>query len=465
MKLSIILILFLASFVVKAQPDSLIKFFGPEQTAFGSPAGEKISNDIGPDGGTIISSDKMAELIIPKGALTVNIIISVQPVTNAKKTGIGNAYQFLPEGLQFLRPATLVFHYPHSEDAQISPVLQNISWQDKEGYWYQLKKIKLDTINKFISGEIKHFSQYCRSNDFEINPGTAQARVNNIIYLHVMSGIFPDRLGETFDITSPQTTQEQLDAFRRFQDEISFAWYVNNVNNGNSVYGTITPSGTPRLGSSFMINYNAPAVMPEENPVTVKVVMRGPITLANGIVLDHAEATAKITIIDEFRYTFYGQSTRGILHMRDSSSCIIKLDGKNVTVSDIRNYPAWSDWPANPDGCNWNYTNKDNWKGLVEIGGVASAVYAGRSPRNPVAVINITLVPAMGNTPSAIVTCPGGSPTNVPSMPTQAMPNYIRFDIDEENKVIVHYGNRTGVNELKAISGGDGFIIRIKRLQ
>src|SRR5450755_5139363 len=80
-------------------------------TAIGTPIGIPVTKTIGAAGGTIISADGRAELDIPAGALSSDLAISIQPITNECPNGAGVAYDFLPNGTKFLIPATLTIHY------------------------------------------------------------------------------------------------------------------------------------------------------------------------------------------------------------------------------------------------------------------------------------------------------------------------------------------------------------------
>ncbi|HEY2722053.1 MAG TPA: hypothetical protein VGI82_10035, partial [Chitinophagaceae bacterium] len=160
-----------------------------------------------------------------------------------------------------------------------------------------------------------------------------------------------------------------------------------------------------------------------------------------------------------FRYSFFFTVIGGKYHFTyihidegdgcfalvDSSSCIVNLDTENPTVSDINNYRPWSDWP-NCDKCRWEWTNKETVKGMVEINGMASSSIILPRSRNALPSVYITLVPAMGNTPSAIEHCKDGDHT-IPSMPRPADPKYINFDLDRDN-LIIRFGGKTGTNEL-----------------
>ena len=54
----------------------------PEPTAVGTPVGTLVSQTIGPNGGSIVSDDGVAEVIIPANALSANTTIGIQSITN-----------------------------------------------------------------------------------------------------------------------------------------------------------------------------------------------------------------------------------------------------------------------------------------------------------------------------------------------------------------------------------------------
>src|SRR5438045_1326293 len=58
-------------------------------TAIGTPIGSPVTKIIGAAGGTIISADGRAELNIPAGALSSDLAISIQPITNECPNGVG----------------------------------------------------------------------------------------------------------------------------------------------------------------------------------------------------------------------------------------------------------------------------------------------------------------------------------------------------------------------------------------
>jgi hypothetical protein len=127
-------------------------------TAIGTPIGTPVTKTIGAAGGTIISADGRAELNIPAGALTSDLAISIQPITNECPNGIGVAYDFLPNGTKFLIPVTFTLHYTDDDINGTDPYLVNLAVQDSLNEW-QVDIFKdVDTIGKTIKFDVSHFS-------------------------------------------------------------------------------------------------------------------------------------------------------------------------------------------------------------------------------------------------------------------------------------------------------------------
>jgi hypothetical protein len=130
-------------------------------TAVGNPAGAAVQKTIGASGGTIISSDGKARLIIPAGALESNQSITMQPIEGTAPLSLNAcSYRFSPHGLQFKKPAQLVVNYANELSPGTSPELVNIATQQDNGSWKIAGKVTVDKNNKTMTTEIKHFSDY-----------------------------------------------------------------------------------------------------------------------------------------------------------------------------------------------------------------------------------------------------------------------------------------------------------------
>jgi hypothetical protein len=428
-----------------AQNDNQSK---PYSTPFGTPFGKIISAKIDSRGGKLRSEDGGLVVIIPEGTMDTGTTIAIQSVHNELNENDEGAYQLEPSGIQFKKPLQLIFHFknPNAE-------LKSIAWQDAQGIWHRVKDAIIDTMQNTISCFASHFSRWSRFDKIYLSPNKARVKVNKTVSLTIISlDNIRDRLGDELSASSDDNSSEDdaLLAAPHYPHYYSREWTVNGVVNGDNTVGTVTKQDNRHA------IYKAPGATPQNNPVAVSVQIYSNNESRKLLLTSH------IDVFDGWHYTFIGYSSKGCFKMIDSSSCDIRIQNNQVEVSNIINYKSWSDWPPSCDGCNWDWTNMDTWKGLVEIWGAASSQYIGASENSP-ARINIALIPANGNTPSAKVTCPNGDPRTIPSMPMPAMPNYILFDIISSENVVIHYGSKSGTNVLNSVVNGDGFIIKVTK--
>ena len=108
-----------------------------------NPMGKKTEIKMTKDGGSLKSSDGMAELIFPAGAVSKKTDISIQPITNLMANGNGMAYRFEPSGIQFKQPVKVIFHYDEEEIKDSMQLLLGIAMQDETGQWLGLNKTDL----------------------------------------------------------------------------------------------------------------------------------------------------------------------------------------------------------------------------------------------------------------------------------------------------------------------------------
>lgn len=419
-------------------------------TAIGKVIGDSVSKTIGTEGGKIVSPDGKMELIIPANALLSKINISITPVENLAPGGSVGAYKLEPSGIKFQQAAQIIFHYKDSDYNGSNQNLQSIAFQDAQGQWYQLKNVLIDTVQKTIAGSLTHFSVWAAFDYAQIIPHSARVRVGEKQSLSIVvnwpngdPNVNSSRGDNDDDLLSPPSPSTLV-----------IVWQVNSVPGGDAADGIIT-------GNNSGAEYTAPNSIPERNPVAITAEAAANLIIGSTTFHD-LKLVSNITVYDGWHYTFIGYSSKGCFRMIDSSSCDIRVENNQVIVSNIVNHKPWSDWPqCDAPTCTIEWTNKDTWKGLVEIGGAASTRFTGASENGP-SKIYISLVPAYGNTPSAKETCPKDKRT-IPSMPMPAMPNYISFDIIGSDDVVIHYGSKSGTNVLNSVVNGDGFIIRVTK--
>jgi hypothetical protein len=129
-------------------------------TVPGSQLGIALTGTIGPSGGTLITNDGKAEFVFPAGALNKATDITIQPITSNIPLAVGNAYRLLPENTQFINPVILKYHYSTDEMEGTFPEAIFIAHQNTDGIWQAHGNVITDTVNKTISAQLFHFSDW-----------------------------------------------------------------------------------------------------------------------------------------------------------------------------------------------------------------------------------------------------------------------------------------------------------------
>ena len=356
----------------------------PEYTAIGTPAGNPVTKNIGPAGGSISSDDGLIQLSIPAGALTANTDITIQPITNECPGGIGLAYDMLPNGTKFKVPATITFHYTDDDLAGADPYFFFIAYQDSSFAWKaDMINRDVDTIAKTVSLDISHFTGYgkgqsarCYGDPDQLHKGET-SNVRAIYSLKPPSapkGTNPD------DDLAPLTPTKELSRVSN--------WRVNGIVGGSNVVGTITGTGSS-------VTYTAPASILKkqivritaqyDEPVTFykkrkKVTQSNFISIGGNITLLPNPFSYKVTV------AFQQSKTNECFvdNYTDTSTMRVDVNNDEVTISEIKNYEPSTDPSSGntPDGkisCDWQKTgdagmiNFTGASGNVSLGATASS--------------------------------------------------------------------------------------------
>jgi hypothetical protein len=308
-------------------------------TPVGTPEGDPITKTIGTGGGSIASPDGIVELVIPAGALPANTDITIQPVTNESPGGIGLAYDLLPDGTTFNKPATLTFHYTDEDVNGSNPLFLYIAYQDVDRTWVSdFKNQSLDTIAKTISLDITHFTIFSEGTDFpRIFASKKVLRPGETSALAMM---------ETFVI---QDSKGELHT----EGYAVPAEMISNWRIHIGGEGTLNGSGT-------LVTYHAPNRISSKRTVTISAHVNVAITtFVNGkkITIHGLDPQIELTLepipprkyeisidhVDSLISPFYGNKTIAIPVYRDQAKFELELkfvnDVVEVTVSPIQNGP------------------------------------------------------------------------------------------------------------------------------
>jgi hypothetical protein len=213
-------------------------------TEIGTPVGDKVTRDIGPEGGTLSSPDGRLTLTVPQGAVNEKVAFSIQPGTNKFGNGLGLAYKLEPEGRTFTTRLNISIHYDDHDLEGTFPEALSLAYQDAKGSWHMRKYVDLDKDQKTLTVSTTHFSWYIEGFVLKLSPSKATVRVGESVGLSLT--------------TCPESFFESL--FFKCED-------------GGSVWGPewrLFGEGNLTAKSPKMI-YTAPGKKPTPNVATVAV--------------------------------------------------------------------------------------------------------------------------------------------------------------------------------------------------
>ncbi len=221
-----------------------------------SSSGQTKPGEIGPEGGTVVSSDSSVKLQIPQGGLSSSTAIAINTSADSLPAGFRVLYNFTPNGLQFSKPATLIIHYNDSLLAGLNPLNAGIGYEDNNGNWIGVGGGSVDTTAHTFTIPINHFSNwgiyqtYFISKENVVTNSTAILTNSSTLFNVFKTGIVIQDVGGPTPLTRTPVQPDQ--------------WMVNGTIGGTSTVGTINAS--PNKGEAV---YTSPAKMPDSNPVAV----------------------------------------------------------------------------------------------------------------------------------------------------------------------------------------------------
>jgi hypothetical protein len=426
-----------------AQSENLtIKYLRMDSvTALGKPIGEEVSQEIGKDGGTIVSDDGRIELIFPEGALSTKKKIKIQPVTNLAANGSGNAYQMEPLGTEFQKPVTLVFHFSENEFTGTSAEFKGIASQDEKGKWQVMPEVLLDTVAKTITTQINHFSSYAPFDKIVLRPQQARVKVEKSIQMEIHFVISDLDAGIALPPTIPNPQ-----------------WTVNSIAFGNSFVGTIKPLTTNNA------TFTAPAGLPDDNPVAVAAELKGLQFTFNKKIFKDPALVSHLLIYDKaYRISmdvWVDNSEDGICTMRltDHGEFTLVLEGTRTMIREITNRNLQIRF--NPCPCPFIWMNKPTPGPINTIGAKRIDVTPASLPSTPFRKVKILLNHAISPMPAFKISCPtgGGMPTMSPAV---FLPPLIEFEANNETEQKITLSELTNGSMKNSRRDGVNILIRL----
>jgi hypothetical protein len=128
-------------FAIFGSACSLISDKGGKEIVFpatevGTPVGDKVSKEIGPAGGTLISPDGRITLTVPPNAVSEATSFSMQPISNTAVNGMGLGYRLEPSGKTFNVPLQIAVRYDEKDMEGTFAEALTLAYQDEKGAWH-----------------------------------------------------------------------------------------------------------------------------------------------------------------------------------------------------------------------------------------------------------------------------------------------------------------------------------------
>jgi hypothetical protein len=327
----------------------------PDVTAVGTPAGNPVSKTIGAAGGTITSTDGRVDLIIPAGALSGDVAISIQPITNECPGGIGLAYDLLPNGTKFLTPATLTLHYTDDDVNGTDPLLVNLAFQDSLDQWEVNVAKDVDTVAKTISFDLNHFTPHAFTGAIKIESVDNKYDFKDMesTQLHVVQYATNRQLGgddELPPLPVPKTLSD---------NQVSNWRLSGGSSNGNIV------------GKGHLVTYTAPSNITYNRTIIVTATIGAANTLSKTRIGGYIDVgkdksvrlrlhPSKVSFMVTLGVNFFNTSKVYFDHYQDGASFEVDIDGDglaSIPTSSIVNqaptvYPT-KGWNSAGDTATW----------------------------------------------------------------------------------------------------------------
>lgn len=241
-------------------------------TEVGKPTGPVTTKTIGPAGGTLSTPDGKLTLTFPAGAVTKETLVSIQPVENKAIHGIGTGYEFGPDGTRFAKPVTFTYHYTPNELRGASPGAMALASQNPQRVWLLERFVSVDPASRTITGQLDHFSWWSIITLFYMTPQEAVLGPGTGIDLKITQCADLPAIPKPGDAANVPLLASLVN--KAMTSSLVKAISLNGQDKLSVLTDPTNPDGT--IGFSYQtkeatIRYQAPGLIPQNNPVAVAV--------------------------------------------------------------------------------------------------------------------------------------------------------------------------------------------------
>jgi len=134
---------------------------------------------ISSDGGTATSQDGKVSIVVPQGAISTDIALTI--TSRTESASVGKVYEFGPSGTVFQTPVTVDIAYELSElPANVSEDRLYLVTETTDGYMQALTDIVSDPSRRVVQGKLSHFSPVWITYDTPIEVNNRPITTNDI---------------------------------------------------------------------------------------------------------------------------------------------------------------------------------------------------------------------------------------------------------------------------------------------
>jgi len=297
--------------------------FTPLVRPVGTSIGNVVKKQIGIQGGEIKSADNTISIVIPAGALASSTEIGIEPITNTNVAGVQHAWRLTPHGQQFAKPVTITTSYNPVTDTISLEESLGLSFQDEKGIWNFIGRTTLDKVNRKVSAQTNHFSDWVLMPMVKLDPVYSEVYETQSLTLRVVEFV-DDKAGDLI-VPAPGDTVPRSVGYRQIDERWIKKWNLGGI-------GTLTPHGSDAA-------YKAPASIPTSQTVAVSAELQGSVLQQNqlmivsNIKLIGKELKIEYLQVDEDsgHLYIYGHGFGGL----NDPKPVVKINNATIDPSDI----------------------------------------------------------------------------------------------------------------------------------
>jgi hypothetical protein len=413
----------------------------PIITESGKPVGEKAEMKIGKEGGSFTSSDGKIRLKVPEGAVSKNTTFSIQPATNLLPNGNGKTYRIEPSGINFQKPLQIIFYYADDVEKNTGSLL-GVAMQDEKGKWFSVNKAVNDTISKTLAASINHFSSYTYYLQSHLSPKSARVKVNESLRIKILR------------LVPLESDDDLLAPLGETEINVPDVWSVNGIPRGNSAVGLVSAS------QNKSAIYQAPAQVPQQNPVAVTVQPDNSLKSTEGKLL-----VSNITVYDDayevkmeaFLKGGSPDAWGGVVTYKDEGSFVVSLEKDKPAVINIKNKLE-----VVTDNCLKIISNPTTCTGILHVAGTKQIkITPANPPSQPYPIVEIWFTQYPTELTRFTFDCPpppgakdrsrgkvglttGSPPPMLMFFGMPALPTYLKFIAKDEEQILIEKGSPGG---------------------